>query len=102
MLPIEELGTDVEDYFTLGLTEDLISALSRVDSERLRVVTGPRVRRDSAIESDLEQIRRDLNLDYLLRGWVRRSGDAIRICAHLQDLHDKRVLWSENLCPLRL
>jgi serine/threonine-protein kinase len=96
VLPIEELGTAVEDYFTLGLTEDLISALSRVDSERLRVVTAPRLPPDSAIQADLEQIQRDLNLDYLLRGWVRRSGDAIRICAQLHDLHDKSVLWSET------
>jgi TolB-like protein/tetratricopeptide (TPR) repeat protein len=96
VLPIEELGTAVEDYFTLGLTEDLISALSRVDSEKLRVVTAPRLRRESAIEADLDQIHRDLNLDYLLRGWVRRSGDAIRICAQLHDLHDKSVLWSET------
>jgi len=67
-----------------------------VDAERLRVVAGPRLRRDSAIESDLEQIRGDLNLDYLLRGWVRRSGNAIRICAQLHDLNDKSVLWSDT------
>ena len=96
VLPIEELGTDIGDYFTLGLTEDLISALSRVDSERLRVVTDPRLQRDSAIEADLEQIQRDLSLDYLLRGWVRRSGETIRICAQFHDLHDKSVVWSET------
>ena len=96
VLPIEELGAAVEDYFTLGLTEDLISALSRVDSERLRVVAGPRLRCDNATEADLEQIQRDLNLDYLLRGWVRRSSNAIRICSQLHDLHDKSVLWSET------
>jgi TolB-like protein/Tfp pilus assembly protein PilF len=96
VLPIEELGTAVQDYFTLGLTEDLISALSRVDSERLRVVAGPRLRHDSAIEADLEQIQRDLNLDYLLRGWVRRSPNKIRICAQLHDLRDRSLLWSET------
>ena len=95
VLPIEGLGTAVQDYFTMGLTEDLISALSRVDSERLRVVTGPRLRPESAIEADLEQIQRDLNLDYLLRGWVRRSPDRIRICAQLHDLRDRSLLWSE-------
>jgi TolB-like protein/Tfp pilus assembly protein PilF len=96
VLPIEELGTAVEDYFTLGLTEDLISALSRVDSDKLRVVAGPRLRRDSASEAELEQIQRDLNLDFLLRGWVRRSANAIRICVQLHDLNDKSILWSET------
>lgn len=96
VLPIEESGTAVDDYFTLGLTEDLISALSRVDSERLRVVTGPRLRHDTAIAADLEQIQRDLNLDYLLRGWARRSPDRIRICAQLHDLRDRSLLWSET------
>jgi len=44
----------------------------------------------------LETLRRQLNLDFLLRGSVRRSGDKIRIIAQLHDLRDKSVLWSET------
>jgi tetratricopeptide (TPR) repeat protein len=40
-------------------------------------------------------LQRELDLDYLLRGSVRRSVDAIRIAAQLLDLRDKSVLWSE-------
>src|SRR5262249_25446263 len=41
MLPIEHLGGDLEDYFAVGLTEDLISAMSRIDPTRLRVAAVP-------------------------------------------------------------
>jgi TolB-like protein len=42
ILPIEDMGGAVEDYFAAGLTEDMISALSRIDPERLRVTVGSR------------------------------------------------------------
>ena len=38
----------------------------------------------------------ELNLDYLLRGSVRRSADTLRISAQLHDLRDRSVLWSET------
>ena len=44
----------------------------------------------------LDRLQRELNLDYLLRGSVRRSGDKLRISAQLHDLRDKSVLWSET------
>jgi tetratricopeptide (TPR) repeat protein len=96
ILPIGYLEGDVEDYFTIGLTEDMISALSRLDSEKLRVVMGPRLRPNEIDDAALERLQRELILDYLLRISVRRSVDTIRISARLHDLKDKSVLWSET------
>jgi len=95
ILPIEDLGGAVEDYFAIGLTEDMISALSRIDPERLRVTVGPRFPSGILPREELDRLQRELDLDYLLRGSVRRSADAIRITAQLLDLRDKSVLWSE-------
>jgi TolB-like protein/Tfp pilus assembly protein PilF len=100
VLPIEDFGKAVDDYFTFGLTEDLIAALSRVNSEKLRVVDCTRLRsrlhlQTAAAEDEMERVQRDFNLDYLLHGSVRRSAGAIRVCAQLEDLHDRSVLWSE-------
>jgi TolB-like protein len=95
ILPIEDLGGAVEDYFAIGLTEDMISALSRIDPERLRVTVGPRSPSGILPREELDRLQRELDLDYLLRGSVRRSVDAIRIAAQLLDLRDKSVLWSE-------
>ena len=96
MVPIEHLGGAADDYFADGLTDDMISALSRIDPARLRVTAGPRLVGTELLDQQLDRLQRELNLDYLLRGSVRRSGDTIRISAQLHDLKDKSVLWSER------
>ena len=95
VLPIEDLGGLAEDYFAIGLTEDMISALSHIDPARLRVTVGPRSPGGILPKEELDRLQREFDLDYLLRGSVRRSAEAIRITAQLLDLSDKSVLWSE-------
>ena len=96
VIPIEDLSGQPEDYFTGGLTEDMISALSRIDPERLRVTAGPKLQSSDASAAAIDQLQRQLDLDYLLRGTVRRSADKVRISAQLHDLRDKGVLWSDT------
>jgi TolB-like protein len=95
VLPIQDAGGAAEDYFASGLTEDMISALSHIDPARLRVTVGPRSPGGILSREELDRLQRELDLDYLLRGSVRRSAEAIRITAQLLDLRDKSVLWSE-------
>jgi TolB-like protein/Tfp pilus assembly protein PilF len=95
VLPIEYLGGPVEDYFAVGLTEDMISALAQINPERLRVIVGPRSPGGSLAREQLDRLQREFDLDYLLRGSVRRSAEAVRITAQLFDLRDQSVLWSE-------
>jgi tetratricopeptide (TPR) repeat protein len=73
----------------------MISALSRIDRDKLCVTVGPRVPGGILPTEQLETLQRDFNLDFLLRGSVRRSADAVRISAQLIDFSDKSVLWSE-------
>ncbi len=94
--PIEDLSGQSETYFAAGLTEDMISALSRIDPGRLRVTAVPKLEGGDATVEHLGRLQRELNLDYLLRGSVRRSGDRLRISAQLHDLGDKCVLWSDT------
>ena len=95
VLPFEDLGGPAEDYFAIGLTEDMISALSHIDPARLRVTVGPRSPGGILTKEELDRLKREFDLDYLLRGSVRRSAEAIRVTAQLLDLSDKSVLWSE-------
>jgi TolB-like protein/Flp pilus assembly protein TadD len=96
VVPIDDLSGQPENYFAAGLTEDMISALSRIDPERLRVTAVPRLKDGDAAQEHIDGLQRQLNLDYLLRGSVRRSGDTLRISAQLHDLGDKSVLWSNT------
>jgi TolB-like protein/Tfp pilus assembly protein PilF len=96
VLPIRYLEGDAEDYFTAGLTEDMVSAISRLDSERLRVVAGPRLSPNEIDDACLDRLQREFVLDYLLRISVRRSIESMRITARLHDLKDKSVMWSET------
>src|SRR3984885_6158925 len=79
VVPVKELSGKEEDYFAAGLTEDMISALSRIDPARLRVTSVPRLESGDGMAAHLDRLHRELNLDYLLRGSVRRSGDTLRI-----------------------
>jgi len=94
--PIEDLSGQSEAYFAVGLTEDMISALSRIDPVRLRVTAVPRPEGSEGAGDPMDRLQRQLNLDYSLRGSVRRSADKIRISAQLHDLRDKSILWSNT------
>jgi TolB-like protein/Tfp pilus assembly protein PilF len=96
VVPIEDLSGQSEDYFAAGLTEDMISALSRIDPGRLRVTAVPKLNSGMATGDHIAQLQRQLNLDYLLRGSVRRSAGMLRISAQLHDLRDNSVLWSDT------
>lgn len=94
--PMDNLSGNDEDYFAAGLTEDMISALSRIDPGRLRVTAGPRLESGEGLADQIQLLHRQFNLDFLLRGSVRRSADAFRITAQLHDLRDRSIVWSET------
>jgi TolB-like protein len=96
VVPIEDLSGHAEDYFAPGLTEDMISALSRIDPARLRVTAVGKVSPEGATPEQLNLLQRQFALDYVLRGSVRRSAGKVRISAQLHDLSDKSVLWSDT------
>jgi TolB-like protein/Tfp pilus assembly protein PilF len=93
--PFEDPAGAGDDYFAAGLTEDMISALSRIDPKGLRITSVPRLADDSPSEQ-LALLQRHFDLDYLLRGSVRRAAGKVRITAQLHDLGDKSILWSDT------
>nr|MDJ0897085.1 hypothetical protein [Alphaproteobacteria bacterium] len=83
------------DYFSEGLAEDIVTALSRF---RWLTVISPRSSfqfRDSD-ERDLGRIARDLRVQYLIDGSIRRSGPRLRVVARLTNNRSGSTEWSEK------
>lgn len=94
VLPFTNLNGDPElDYFSDGLTEELIHALTRVKG--LQVVAWPSALRMKGQEQDVAAIRDRLRVAYILRGSVRRFGNRVRMTAQLIDTGTEQYLWSE-------
>ena len=95
VLPFANLGDDPEqEYFAHGLTEDIITGLSRL---RWLLVTAS----DSSFTykvsgADAKQVGRELGVGYVLKGSVRRSGQRVRIIAQLIDALAGSQVWAER------
>ncbi len=85
-----EAGTD---YFSDGLTEELIHLLTRIP--RLRVVAWSSMSQLRGREQDLAGIRQELKVATVLRGSVRKTATRVRVTAQLIDTESGNYLWSE-------
>lgn len=82
VLPLMNLSGDPEqEYFADGMTEELISELSRIGS--LKVISRTSVMQYKGEKKPLPQIGRELNVDAVMEGSVLRAGDRVRIAAHM-------------------
>jgi serine/threonine protein kinase/tetratricopeptide (TPR) repeat protein len=95
VLPFANTSADAENqFFSDGLAEELINALTRLSG--LRVVSRTSSFRFRRGNVDVRQIGRDLGVGAILEGSVRRSGDRLRITAQLTNTADGYHLWSER------
>jgi TolB-like protein/Tfp pilus assembly protein PilF len=87
-------GNPENEYFSDGLTEELLNVLAKVDG--LRVAARTSSFRFKGEVGDPAVIGQALNVNHLLEGSVRQSGDRIRITAQLINAADGYHLWSET------
>lgn len=93
VLPFKNLGSDQsDDVFCRGLTEAMTTQLGRLDPEHLGVMASG----TAALMKDqsIDDIRRKLNVDYVLEGSVVRSGNQMRIDAQLIQASDQTHRWA--------
>ena len=97
VLPFKSLGADQEhDYFSEGLTEEMIAQVARLSPERLGVIARTSAMRYAATTKSIRQIGRELSVSHVLEGSVRRVGDRARITAQLVRVKDETQLWAES------
>ena len=95
VLPLRNLSGDPSnDYFSDGMTESLISALSKV--EGLTVISRGSVFRFKGKEVDPREVGRQLGVAAVLEGSVMKSGETVRVDVRLVSAADGRVLWSSD------
>jgi eukaryotic-like serine/threonine-protein kinase len=95
VLPFINLSADKEnEYFSDGLAEEIINALSTIPE--LRVIARTSAFAFRGQEHDLLKIGRRLQVGTILEGSVRRAGNRVRVTARLVQLADESPLWSER------
>jgi len=95
VLPFANMSGDPEnEYFSDGLAEELINALAALPD--LRVAARTSAFQFRGRTGDVREIGRQLSVDHVLEGSVRRAGNRLRITAQLISVHDGYHLWSER------
>jgi len=95
VLPFVNMSADPEnEYFSDGITEELLNALTKVDG--LQVTSRTSAYAFKGKNDDIRDIAMKLNVDKVLEGSVRKAGNRVRITAQLINAADGYHLWSEN------
>ena len=97
VLPFQNLTADPnQEYFSDGLTEEMITQLGGLNPERLGVIARTSAMHYKSTTETAAQIGRELGVDYLVEGSVRREGPRVRISAQLVRVRDQMHLWTQD------
>ena len=95
VLPLVNMSPDPDDeYFSDGLTDELISTISQI--KELRVISRTSIMQFKKTAKVLSEIGRELNVGTVLEGSVRRSGKKLRVTAQLIDVQTDEHIWAKN------
>ena len=97
VLPFDNLsGDSTQDYFSDGLTEEMITQIGRLCPNRLGVIARTSAMLFKRSGKSASEIGRELGVDYLLEGSVRHEGNRVRITAQLIESRSEEHLWAET------
>jgi TolB-like protein/DNA-binding winged helix-turn-helix (wHTH) protein/Tfp pilus assembly protein PilF len=95
VLPLSDLSGDTaQDYFVDGLTDELITRLSKIQA--LRIISRTSVMHYKGTKKTIPEIARELDVDAVVEGTVFRSGDRVRISAQLIRALGDQHMWAES------
>jgi len=97
VLPFQNLtGDPSQEYFSDGFTEEMITALGGLQPEQLGVIARTSAMKYKHTDKAVDQIGRELGVQYVLEGSVRRDAGRTRISAQLIQVRDQSHLWAET------
>ena len=94
VLPLRNLSDESQEYFSDGITEELITTLAQIRT--LRVISRTSIMRYKHSERSLQEIARDLGVDAVLEGSIQLTGDRVRVTAQLIDARTDTHLWART------
>jgi TolB-like protein/Tfp pilus assembly protein PilF len=97
VLPFANLSDDPQqEYFSDGLTEEMISRLGQMEPQRLGIIARTSAIQYKGTKKRVDEIGKELGVYYILEGTVRRAGDRVRVSAQLIQVSDQTHLWAKN------
>jgi TolB-like protein/DNA-binding winged helix-turn-helix (wHTH) protein/Flp pilus assembly protein TadD len=97
VMPFQNLtGDPDQEYFADGLTEEMITKLGRLHPGQLGVIARSSVMGYKREDKRLDQVGRELSVQYVLEGSFRRTADRLRITVQLIRVKDQSHLWAED------
>jgi TolB-like protein/Tfp pilus assembly protein PilF len=97
VLPFTNLSGDPEqEYFSDGLTDEMIAHLGRLNPAELGVIARTSAMKYKATAKTVGEIGRELGVSYVVEGTVRRAGGRIRVTAQLVQTADQTQVWTET------
>jgi len=97
VLPFDNLSRDPEqDFFSDGLTEEMIAQIGKLNPQRLTVIARNSVAKYKGSSQSASRIGADLHADYLVQGSVRRAANHVRITVQLIEVPHQTDLWTES------
>jgi TolB-like protein/Tfp pilus assembly protein PilF len=97
VLPFENMsGDDTQEYFSDGLTEEMITQLSRLNPDRLAVIARTSAMRYKGANKGVREIGKELGVSHVLEGSVRREAGRVRIAAQLIQVADETHVWADT------
>ncbi|MGH9437461.1 MAG: winged helix-turn-helix domain-containing protein [Terriglobia bacterium] len=97
VLPFENLSSEPEhEFFSDGLTEEMISQLGRLNPSQFGVIARTSSMQYKRTKKRIDEIARELSVEYILEGSVRKTENRVRITAQLIHARDQTHLWVES------
>jgi len=97
VLPFENFTGDAgQEYFSDGLTEEMISQLGDLNPSHLGVIARTSVMHYKHSQESIAQIGKDLGVQYVIEGSVRRDSERVRITAQLIQIKDQSHVWARE------
>lgn len=95
VVPFDNLSGDpAQDYFSDGITEELLTEIGHLNPDRLGVIARRSVEQYKRHRDPISRIGRQLSVDYVVEGSARHAGDRVRIAAQLIRVSDESHVWA--------